>query len=53
MSEVQPHLIQGVFSVDELFAEWIVALELVGRIVPSFHIAMEMSLSSSHVGLHG
>ena len=44
---------QGVCSVDEHFADWIVARERVGRIVPNFHIAMEMSLSSSHVGLHG
>jgi len=40
----------GVCSVDEHFAEWIVARERVGRIVPYFHIAMEMSLSSSNVG---
>ena len=51
--ETQEWCIQGVFSVDEHCAEWIVARERVGRIVPNFHIAMEMSLSSSHVGLHG
>jgi len=45
--------LQGVCSVDGHFAEWIVARERVGRIVPNFHIAMEMSLSSSHLGLHG